>query len=382
MLVKEVEGSEGKKCEVLRLNRVDPKFSKGLGWVNKIAAAEATKYNASPLVALKRDVERLVQEYKTKNGPSLSEVTFKGFDHNGEYSVAEHTDEDRAKKEEAEKILHDWWMQRMNPKMGWTEMFKEDGARLDHGMSCYHTYDHESRRGKAMAHCYVNATPAQVAGLYADSRTESAGSEEVFESSYTTRTALIQIPIPIPTVSDRESLYRSVNVRNEQDRSFMNVCYSVKDDRRPEEGGKVRRERASGVQRRERARRRRVLLRRMRASEGVGGATSEASAKEVLSSGGCGLLSERARKAASSAAKADSLSECEGGALLLWKRAAEQASEASSKSSKKGFFCGESTCAQSHGVLGRTCARSHVCSVSPVLGRAAVVATEFFRRCR
>jgi hypothetical protein len=72
-----------------------------------------------------------------KQGPAISEVTFKGFDHNGEYNTAEHTDVDRAKKEEAEKLLHDWWMQRMNPKMRWTEMLKEDKSRLDHGISAY-----------------------------------------------------------------------------------------------------------------------------------------------------------------------------------------------------------------------------------------------------
>jgi hypothetical protein len=64
---------------------------------------------------------------------------------------------------------------------------------------------------------------------------------EVLDSTYTAETSLMQIPIPIPTISDRESLYRSVNVRNEQDRSFTNVAYSVEDERRPVEGGKVRR---------------------------------------------------------------------------------------------------------------------------------------------
>ncbi|GMI25561.1 hypothetical protein TeGR_g10462 [Tetraparma gracilis] len=91
---------------------------------------------------------------KKKEGPSLSEVTFKGFDHNGKFNPAEHTDLDRAKKEEAEKLLHEWWMQRMNPKMGWTELLKEDMSRLDHGMSGYHAYDKEARNGRAMAHCY------------------------------------------------------------------------------------------------------------------------------------------------------------------------------------------------------------------------------------
>jgi hypothetical protein len=73
-----------------------------------------------------------------------------------------------------------------------------------------------------------------------------------------------------------------------------------------------------------------------------------ASAKEVLFCGGSGLLSERAkqaqRKAAPSAVETDSLSECDGGARLRRKRAAERASEASAK--KGGLLCGGNKLAQ------------------------------------
>ncbi|GMI37420.1 hypothetical protein TeGR_g5081 [Tetraparma gracilis] len=72
--------------------------------------------------------------------PTLAEATFKGFDHNGEFNPAEHTDVDRAKKAEVEQLVHGWWMERMNPKVGWEEMLKEDKSRLDHGMSGYHKY--------------------------------------------------------------------------------------------------------------------------------------------------------------------------------------------------------------------------------------------------
>ncbi|GMI43239.1 hypothetical protein TeGR_g13293, partial [Tetraparma gracilis] len=91
-------------------------------------------------VAAKKPVIGKNQKRQKKKGPPLSEVTFKGFDHNGEFNPAEHTDVDRAKKEEAEKLLHDWWMQRMNPKMCWEEMLKEDESRLDHGLSAYGRY--------------------------------------------------------------------------------------------------------------------------------------------------------------------------------------------------------------------------------------------------
>jgi hypothetical protein len=177
---------------------------------------------------------------KTKNKlPPLTEVAFKGFDHNGEYNTAEHTDEDRARKVEVEKLLHDWWMQRMNPKMGWTEMLKEDKSRLDSGVTTYHKYDKETRHGEAMAHCYVNATPKQVAGVSADQREASSLSTEILDVSYTTEVGLLQIPIPIPTLSDREALYRNAWFRNEQDNSYTKAVYTTEDERRPEEGGKV-----------------------------------------------------------------------------------------------------------------------------------------------
>ena len=171
-------------------------------------------------VAAKKPVIGKNKKKQKKKRLRLSEVVFKGFDHNGEFNPAEHTDVDRARKEEAEKLLHEWWMQRMNPKMGWTEMLKEDGSRLDHGMSGYHAYEAETRRGRAMAHGYVNATPAQVAGWYADSRS-SVGSSEVLERSYTAKTELFQIPIPIPTISDRESLFKRVWFRNDKEHSYV-----------------------------------------------------------------------------------------------------------------------------------------------------------------
>jgi hypothetical protein len=96
-------------------------------------------------VAAKKVVIGKNKKKQKKKGLPLSEVTFKGFDHNGEYKTAEHTDVDRAKKEEAEKLLHDWWMQRMNPKMKWTEMLKEDKSRLDHGISAYGRCEREQK---------------------------------------------------------------------------------------------------------------------------------------------------------------------------------------------------------------------------------------------
>jgi hypothetical protein len=101
-------------------------------------------------------------------------------------------------------------MQRMNPKMGWTEMFKEDGSRLDNGVSGFHSVDKATHCVNSMAHCYINATPKQVMGLFRDPRNSFAQSTELLRESYTSEEFVSQIPIPIPTISDRELLGRSV----------------------------------------------------------------------------------------------------------------------------------------------------------------------------
>ncbi|GMI22371.1 hypothetical protein TeGR_g11890 [Tetraparma gracilis] len=202
-------------------------------WLRKTVGGKVYHRPKTPVIG-KRKV-------KEEEGPSLAAVTFMGFDHNNEYNPAEHNDVDRAKKEEAEKLLHHWWMQRMNPKMDWTEMFKEDGSRLDHGLSGYHAYDKESRCGRAIASCIINATPAQVMGLYADDRrTRANPDDDVIGTSYTSSVGLLNVPIPIPTVSDRESLYRAVNIKDDAARSFSNVSYTIEDERRPPVSGKVR----------------------------------------------------------------------------------------------------------------------------------------------
>jgi hypothetical protein len=224
-----------------RLSVLDPKFTGLAAALNRIAAKAAAKLTVAPMMTTKTNVEKIVAAYDPNAGPELplAEVAFKGFDHNGEYSVAEHTDMDRAKKKEAEELLHDWWMQRMNPKMGWTEMLKEDGSRLDHGMSGYHAYDDETRCGRAMAHCFVNATPAQVAGRFSDRRGNESSRVEFLDTTYTIEVGALQIPIPIPTISDRESLYRGIKFWS-QDNSFVYVAYTTEDERRPVGGGKVR----------------------------------------------------------------------------------------------------------------------------------------------
>ncbi|GMI25791.1 hypothetical protein TeGR_g6866, partial [Tetraparma gracilis] len=110
-------------------------------------------------VAAKKPVVGKNKKKQKKKRPPLSEVTFKGFDHNGEYNSAEHTDTDRAKKAEVEQLVHDWWMQRMNPKMGWTEMLKEDKSRLDHGFSAYNMYYYSEGWRPILPLAFVKAYP-------------------------------------------------------------------------------------------------------------------------------------------------------------------------------------------------------------------------------
>jgi hypothetical protein len=120
-----------------------------------------------------------------KKRASLAEVAFKGFDHHGKHNPAELIETDKARKAEAEALLLEWWMGRMNPKMGWEELLKEDKSRLDHGVSGYHAYDKESRCGRAIASCTINATPKQVMGLYADDRrTRATPNQDVIETTY------------------------------------------------------------------------------------------------------------------------------------------------------------------------------------------------------
>ncbi|GMI53207.1 hypothetical protein TeGR_g7560, partial [Tetraparma gracilis] len=140
VMEKETSTSSSPVSVCYRLSVVDPKFTGLAAALNRIAAKAAAKLTVAPMLTTKTNVEKIVAAYDPNAGPELplAEVTFKGFDHSGEFNTAEHTDMDRAKKKEAEELLHEWWMQRMNPKMGWTEMLKEDESRLDHGMSGYH----------------------------------------------------------------------------------------------------------------------------------------------------------------------------------------------------------------------------------------------------
>jgi hypothetical protein len=216
-------------------------FGKGLGFVNSFMAEKASETIAAPLVQLKRNVERIMEDYAAP----LSEVTFKGFNHHGQYDPAEQTDVDKTKLEEAKGLVKKIWDNRMNPKSGFKEIVKPDGYNPNGDVRCFMMYDEKERYGLSLAHCIVNATPKQCMGYYADRRNASSFNDEVdiVATSYTTALELLLIKSPVPTVSDREALFRTCFFR-ETDRtetdSYFKVGYTMEDERRPAKKGRVR----------------------------------------------------------------------------------------------------------------------------------------------
>jgi hypothetical protein len=65
-LVKEAPGTEGKRSECWRMVRFNPKFRKGLGFIQALAATKTGEVIVDPLQKLKLSVERLIKEYEFK----------------------------------------------------------------------------------------------------------------------------------------------------------------------------------------------------------------------------------------------------------------------------------------------------------------------------
>ena len=94
----------------------------------------------------------------------------------------------------------------------------------------------------AVVRCVVQATPERVMAYWNDDR--NAGNQagtDMIESSYTVKAGVILFPVSVPTISDRESCYREFYTpTQDEDNSFINVSYTVSDERRPEVKGRVR----------------------------------------------------------------------------------------------------------------------------------------------
>ena len=94
----------------------------------------------------------------------------------------------------------------------------------------------------AVARCVIQATPERVIAYWNDDR--NAGNQagtDMIESSYTVKAGVILFPVSVPTISDRESCYRDFYTpTQDEDNSYINVSYTVSDERRPEVKGRVR----------------------------------------------------------------------------------------------------------------------------------------------
>jgi hypothetical protein len=94
----------------------------------------------------------------------------------------------------------------------------------------------------AVARCVIQATPERVMAYWTDDR--NAGNKEgadMIESTYTIKSGVFLFPVSVPGVSDRESCYREFYTPTKgEDGSYINVSYTVADERRPEVKGRVR----------------------------------------------------------------------------------------------------------------------------------------------
>jgi hypothetical protein len=188
-------------------------------WLRRTAGGKKYVPPKMPVIGKKK---------KKKKGPSLAAVTLMGFDHNGQYDESEHTETDAAKMAEATKMMNDWWVQRMNPRFGFSPVLGEGSAPLELNVQCLYALDEASGRGRGIGHCIIDATPAQTMGFYADRRNKTHVGAEVIDSTYTTSLELLQL-------ADKEVLYRSVFKRTKGEDGYVRAPV------RASSGGRVRR---------------------------------------------------------------------------------------------------------------------------------------------
>jgi hypothetical protein len=167
---------------------------------------------------------------QTDAGPSEAEVAFLGFNHNNEYNPAEHTDLDKQMLEEGKGIVAKSWNDRYNPSERWEEVLNEDGSKLDGGVTGFSKYDPITRCGYGVAHVFINAKPSQVMARFRDVRNSPVEKTRFEGNTYTAGLYFSVVPSNIPTISDREVMYRTVYFK-EDEYSFSSCGYSVEDER-------------------------------------------------------------------------------------------------------------------------------------------------------
>jgi hypothetical protein len=97
-------------------------------------------------VAAKKPV---IGKKKKRKRPSIAEVTFKGFNHDGSFDPAAITDIDKEKEAEARSLVSAWWTSRADPAMGWSPLLKPDRSPLDMDVKGVHRYVRE-KPGQAL----------------------------------------------------------------------------------------------------------------------------------------------------------------------------------------------------------------------------------------
>lgn len=172
ILVKEKEGSsaDAPVSVCYRFVKMNPKFTGLAAALNRIVAKSTAKLSVAPMIRTKEQVEKILAEYNPGAEPvvivPLPEAVFKGFNHYGTYNPALHTAADRAKTAEAVELAKTWWSQCNEPGEAWKELSQPDGSQFELGLQAYSVYDAKDRCGKAIAHCYMDATPSQVMAWY------------------------------------------------------------------------------------------------------------------------------------------------------------------------------------------------------------------------
>jgi hypothetical protein len=162
----------------------------------------------------------------------LPEIVHKGYDHDGTYDESLHTPEDKKQIASAVDLLQTLVG---SAPSSWEVLSQDDGTQFGSGLQGWFKYNSATKWGEAVAVMpQINAKPAQVLAKHVHAFGD--GGVETIHRDYTTRVEYMEIPFPAP-FSQREMLYRGV-IKKFDDGSFIDVSYSVEDDRKPAAGAK------------------------------------------------------------------------------------------------------------------------------------------------
>jgi len=198
-------------------------------WLRRTAGGRA--YDAS-----KQKKKRKRKKFEAKLDAHLVRCmnVFKGYDHNGEYDPSLHTDEDMKQLDSTISLMSEFAEDCRADGGSWNALQDEKGESFSHSIRAWCRYNSAINFGESLAILpQINASPSQVFAKY--SEVENFGSEdlstvETISQDYTTRLEYVLVPMPSP-LSDREMLWRGVYTKM-PDGSFVDVTYSVADDRK------------------------------------------------------------------------------------------------------------------------------------------------------